>query len=111
MTDTPERVDGPEADVPDPDGVEADVPSPDVAPVATPVTAPPAQGMLPARDRRRFSVERGLMRVVATCGIIAIGTALGAILGSQDVAAWIIGLAVSATSVVLAAVLWSSRQL
>jgi hypothetical protein len=111
MTDTPERVDGPEADVPDPDGVEADVPSPDVAPVAAPVTAPPPQGMLPARDRRRFSAERGLMRVVATCGIIAIGTALAAILGSQDVAAWIIGLAVSATSVVLAAVLWSSRQL
>ena len=103
MSDAPERVDDPAA--------EPDVAEPDVAPVTAPVTAPPAQGMLPARERRRFSVERGLMRGVATCGIIAICTALGAILGSQDVAGWIIGLAVSATSVVLAAVLWSSRQL
>lgn len=79
-------------------------------PVTSPVTAPP-QGMLPARERRRFSVERGLVRVIATCGIIAIGTALAAILGSQDVSAWIIGLVVSATSVVLAGLLWSSRQL
>jgi hypothetical protein len=49
--------------------------------------------------------------VVATCGIIAIGTALAAILGSQDVAGWIVGLVVSSASVALAALLWSSRQL
>ena len=101
MADTPDRV----------EQTEADTPQPDVAPATSPVTAPPAQGMLPARERRRFSVERGLMRVVATCGIVAIGTALAAILGSTDVDAWIIGLAVSAVSVVLAAMLWSSRQL
>jgi len=101
MSDTPDRLDTPDAEVSEPD----------VAPVTAPVTAPPTQGMLPARERRRFSVERGLMRVVATCGIIAIGTALAAILGTQDVAAWIIGLVVSALSVVLAALLWSSRQL
>jgi len=38
-------------------------------------------------------------------------TALGAVLVSNDVAGWIVGLAVGLTSVVLAAVLWSSRQL
>ena len=61
--------------------------------------------------RRRLGIESFFVRVVATGGIVGIGTALAAILGSQDVAAWIIGLAVAAVSVVLAAVLWSSRTL
>ncbi len=61
--------------------------------------------------RRRFGIESFFVRVVATGGIVGIGTALAAILGSQDVDAWIIGLAVSAVAVVLAAVLWSSRTL
>jgi hypothetical protein len=69
------------------------------------------QGMLPARERRRYVVERGLVRLVATCGIIGIAVVIGAVLVSQDVAGWIVGLAVGVTSVVLAAVLWSSRQL
>jgi hypothetical protein len=69
------------------------------------------QGMLPARERRRTVVERGLMRLIATGGIIAIAVLLGAILVSQDVAGWIVGLVVGVTSVVLAALLWSSRQL
>ena len=69
------------------------------------------QGMLPARERRRYVVERGLVRLVATCGIIGIAVLLGAVLVSQDVAGWIVGLVVGVTSVVLAAVLWSSRQL
>jgi hypothetical protein len=51
------------------------------------------------------------MRLIATGGIIGIGTALAAILGSQDVDAWIIGLVVSIVTVVLAAILWSSRRL
>ena len=51
------------------------------------------------------------MRVLATGGIIGLGTALGAVLGSEGVAGWIIGLAVGLTSVMLAALLWSSRQL
>jgi hypothetical protein len=100
MTDTPERL-GTDAQP----NAQGDVPS-----VATPPTAR-AEGMLPIRERRRFSLERGLMRVVATCGIIGIGTVLAAILGSQDIAGWIIGLVVSAVSVMLAALLWSSRQL
>jgi hypothetical protein len=69
------------------------------------------QGMLPARERRRTRVERGFMRLIATGGIIAIAVALGAILVGQDVAGWIVGLVIGVTSVVLAALLWSSRQL
>jgi hypothetical protein len=69
------------------------------------------QGMLPARERRRMGIERGFMRLVATAGIVGIAAALGAILVSQDVAGWIVGLVIGITSVVLAALLWSSRQL
>jgi hypothetical protein len=69
------------------------------------------QGMVPGRERRRSKVERGFMRLVATGGIIGIAVGLGAILGSQDVAGWLTGLVVGWTSVTLAALLWSSRQL
>lgn len=69
------------------------------------------QGMVPGRERRRMGLERGLMRLVATGGIIGIAVALGAVLVSQDVAGWIVGLVVGLTSVILAALLWSSRQL
>jgi hypothetical protein len=87
---------------------------------ASPRTAPrtsesarrePPQGMIPARSRRRTKLERGSMRVLATGGIIGLATALGAVLVSQSVAGWIVGLAVGLTSVILAALLWSSRQL
>ena len=69
------------------------------------------QGMVPGRERRRTGVERGAMRAIATGGIVGIGVALGAVLVGQDVAGWIVGLAVSVVSIVLAALLWSSRQL
>jgi hypothetical protein len=69
------------------------------------------QGMVPARERRRTKVERGTMRLVATSGIVGIAVALGAVLVGQDVAGWIVGLVIGLTSVILAAVLWSSRQL
>jgi hypothetical protein len=71
----------------------------------------PPQGMVPGRERRRTKVERGAMRVIATGGIIGIAVILGAVLVGQDVAGWIVGLAVGLTSVILAALLWSSRQL
>jgi len=51
------------------------------------------------------------MRVIATGGIIGIAVIMGAVLVDQEVAGWIVGLAVGLTSVVLAALLWSSRQL
>ncbi len=65
---------------------------------------------LPPRGDR-WGLESLFVRVVATGGIIGIGVALAAILGWQDVAAWIIGIVVSSVTVLLAALLWSSRTL
>ncbi len=70
----------------------------------------PSEGWLPAQPPRR-PFESVFVRIIATVGIIAIGTLLGALLVANDVAGWIVGLVVSAVSVVLAAVLWRSRQL
>jgi hypothetical protein len=69
------------------------------------------QGMIPARSRRRTKLERGSMRVLPTGGIIGLAAALGGVLVGQSVAGWIVGLAVGLTSVILATLLWSSRQL
>jgi hypothetical protein len=63
------------------------------------------------RTHQRRGVESILVRVVATSGIVGICVALAAILGTQDVAFWIVGLAVSLVSVSMAAILWSSRTL
>ena len=60
------------------------------------------------RDRMTM-FQSSFSRFVATGGIIGIGTGLAAILGSQDVEAWIIGIVVSGLSVILAAVVWSAR--
>ncbi len=67
-------------------------------------------GFLPSEPPRR-AIESAFVRVVATLGVIGIGTLLGALLVANDVAGWIVGLTVSAVSVVLAAVLWRSREL
>jgi hypothetical protein len=67
--------------------------------------------MLPAREVRRSVFERLLVRVIATAGIVGIGVVIAAILASSKTQGWIIGLAVSIVSVVLSAVLWSSREL
>ena len=72
---------------------------------------PPAVPFLERRSRPRRRVESVFVRLVATCGIVGICVAAAAIMGTQNIAAWIIGLAVSVASVVLAAVLWSSRTL
>jgi hypothetical protein len=66
--------------------------------------------MIPSR-RKRIPLEAPLMRMVATGGIVGIAVVIGAIMASQDAAGWITGLVVGLVSVVLAAVLWSSRQL
>ncbi len=71
----------------------------------------PAVPFLGRRERRRLGIESIFIRIVATGGVIGIGVAVAAIMGTQDVAAWIIGLVVSVLSVVLAAILWSSRTL
>jgi hypothetical protein len=59
------------------------------------------------RPARWQGLESAFSKMVMTLGIVGIGTALAAILGTQDVDAWIVGLAVSVLSVVLAALLWS----
>lgn len=74
-------------------------------------STPPGETMLPKRRRPRLPAETVFMRVVATAGVVGICVAIAAILGSQDVEAWIIGLVISLVSVVLAAGLWSSREL
>jgi hypothetical protein len=66
--------------------------------------------MIPSR-RTRLPLEAPLMRAVATAGIVGIGVAIAAIMASQDSKGWLIGLVVSIVSVVLAAILWSSRRL
>jgi VIT1/CCC1 family predicted Fe2+/Mn2+ transporter len=66
--------------------------------------------MLPGRQGR-LVVERQLVRLVATGGIVAIGVAIGAIMVSSGSDGWLVGLVVSVVSVVLAAILWSSRTL
>ena len=72
---------------------------------------PEAGNMLPSRRGPRSVVERGFIRLVATTGVIGIAVLLGAILSSNKVQGWIIGLVIGLVSVVLAGMLWSSRQL
>lgn len=92
------------------DEVQPTEPESDLAPAQLERAERP-QGMVPGRAGRRTKVERASMRVLATGGIIGIDVILGAVLVGQDVAGWIVGLVVGLTSVVLAALLWSSRQL
>lgn len=66
--------------------------------------------MIPSR-RKRMPLEAPLMRTVATAGIVAIAVVIATIMGSQDSQGWLIGLVVSIVSLVLAALLWSSRRL
>jgi hypothetical protein len=67
--------------------------------------------MLPGRERRRFGLERVLIRLIATGGIVAIGVVIAAIMTSSKSQGWIIGLVVSLVTVVLSGILWSSRSL
>jgi cobalamin biosynthesis Mg chelatase CobN len=70
----------------------------------------PSPNMLPTRHNRGVA-ERTFVRVIATGGIVGISVAIAAIMASSNSAGWIIGLVVSLVSVVLAALLWSSRIL
>lgn len=71
---------------------------------------PDSQGFLPTDPGRR-GAESAAARLIATAGVVGIGTALAAILVANDVAGWIVGLVVSLTCVLLSAVLWRSRKL
>jgi hypothetical protein len=71
---------------------------------------PRSANMLPARHQRGI-FERTFVRLIATGGIVGIGVAIAAIMTSSGSQGWLIGVVVSAVSVVLAALLWSSRVL
>lgn len=71
---------------------------------------PDAGGFLSEEPERR-TFESVFARLVATAGIVGVGTVLGAILVAADVAGWITGLVVSTVTVALAAMLWRSRRL
>ena len=66
-----------------------------------PVLLPPE----PSRRRGWWVV----IRLLASAGIIGIGTGLGAILGAAGLATWLVALVVSFVCVGLAALLWSLR--
>jgi hypothetical protein len=70
-----------------------------------------APNMLPGRKRRPLAAERLLTRLIATAGVVGIGVAIAAIMVSSNSKGWIVGLVVSLVTVVLSAILWSSRQL
>jgi len=69
-----------------------------------------APNMLPGRERRRCGLERVLVRLIAPAGIVGIGVAIAAIMVSSKSQSWLIGVVVSGVSVILSAILWSSRS-
>jgi hypothetical protein len=71
------------------------------APAAS-ISAPAATTALTRRRRAKFA----LTRVAATLGIVGVATAIAAVLGTQDVDGWVIGLVASVLSVVSSAALW-----
>jgi len=71
----------------------------------------PSPGVMIPNRRNRLPLEAPLMRAVATAGVVGIAVVIAAIMGSQGSQAWLIGLVVSLVSLILAAVLWSSRRL
>ena len=74
-------------------------------------TGPHDTGGFLSEQPERRAFESVVARVVATAGIVGVGTVLGAILVAADVAGWITGLVVSFVAVALAAMLWRSRRL
>jgi hypothetical protein len=76
-----------------------------------PAAHEPSRNMLPGRERRRSKLERLIVRLIATCGVIGIGVAIAAIMVSGKSQGWVVGLVVSIVTVVLSALLWSSRML
>ena len=64
------------------------------------------------RERRalqRFAFEHVMMRLIATCGVVAIGVAIAAIMVSSGSQGWLVGLVVSIVSVVISGAIWSAR--
>ncbi len=72
---------------------------------------PERSGVMIPNRRKRLPLEAPLMRVVASAGIVGIAVAIAAIMGSRGSPDWLVGLVASVVSLLLAAVLWSSRRL
>jgi hypothetical protein len=98
------------AEPPAPEPAVSERPAPSAPAEERPYHAP-SSNMLPQRERRRSVFERLIVRLIATCGIVGIGVAIGAIMVSSNSQGWIVGLVVSIVTVILAGLLWSSRML
>jgi hypothetical protein len=70
----------------------------------------PEPGFLPTAPPRA-NFESVAVRLIATAGVVGIGTAIGAVMSSSGAAGWIVALVASAVTVVLAGLLWRSRRL
>ena len=57
---------------------------------------------------RRRKAEAGFLRAAALAGVVGLGAVIGAILGTADVSAWVIGLVVAIVTLVAAAVITRS---
>jgi hypothetical protein len=67
-------------------------------------------GQRASSRRRRLPPEAPLMPGVVSAGIVGIAVVTAAIMGSQDVQAWLIGLAVSVVSLLLSGAARLSRR-
>lgn len=85
--------------------------APPAAKQKQPATAPAGNATMLPQRRERNRVESAFVRLIATCGVVGIGVATGAIMTAQHSEGWLIGLVVAIVSVVLSAILWSSRRL
>jgi len=93
---------------------EAGAPTPDISVDDSPVVEGHGSGVSDgflSSSPGRAGLESVFVRVIATAGVIAVGTALGAVLVTNEVAGWIVGLVVSTVCVLCAAILWRSRQM
>ena len=113
MSETPTPEETPEsAPAAIPEAADAEtVPAEASAPSADHPLDAPAVPFLERRSAPRMRIESLFVRLIATSGIVGVSVAIAAIMGTQTIQAWIIGLVASAVSVVLAAILWSSRTL
>ncbi|HLY49296.1 MAG TPA: hypothetical protein VKR21_08875 [Solirubrobacteraceae bacterium] len=79
------------------------------------MTTTPSESSAAGAQRRRrgprSTIERLFVRIVATIGIVGIGVGIGAILSSNKVQGWIIGLVVALVTFVLTGLLRSTRQM
>jgi len=103
------------ADAPLAAPLDEDAPTGEAIPVEPREVQSPHRGelpgvMIPIRARRS-GLETFLMRLIATGGIVGIGAATAAIMTTDHSHGWLIGVVVATVSVILAAILWSSRRL